>query len=252
MQMRPFAAFTVALVSLLSASRIGGIRETRSHRLLCQPTTESSTRASDSTASGPVNGLSWLRWPSGSAKKLNTTASDTLPPLSEAKASFLAAHGGDYGYQGWLDAYWQKEVGVRLPRGQHYLDYTGSALYANTQVKDASQMLLTEAFGNPHSRNPSSYRSAKMEEAARKRVLQWLGADEKDYVLVWTRSATEALKMVGEWFPWSAKPDYQPLKDVPPGGVSNKFVGHVSKCGGPLYFIKDQNTGKASHFVYTR
>lgn len=58
--------------------------------------------------------------------------------------------------------------------------------------------------------------------------------------------------MVGEWFPWSAEADYEPPKDVPPGGVSYHVVGHVSRCGGPLHFNSDKNIGKASHFVYTR
>lgn len=63
----------------------------------------------------------------------------------------------------------------------------GAALYANSQLQAATQMLATEAFGNPHSRNPSSYRSAQLEEDARARVLEWLGADPDEYVLVWTR-----------------------------------------------------------------
>lgn len=55
----------------------------------------------------------------------STAASSALPPLSKAKAAFLAEHGSSYGYNGWIDAHWQEEVGVRLPDDQHYLDFTG-------------------------------------------------------------------------------------------------------------------------------
>jgi hypothetical protein len=48
-------------------------------------------------------------------------------------------------------------------------------------------MLSQHAFGNPHSRNPSSHRSAEEQAAAAAQVLAWLGADPNEYVLVWTR-----------------------------------------------------------------
>uniref|UniRef100_A0A383WHU1 Aminotransferase class V domain-containing protein n=1 Tax=Tetradesmus obliquus TaxID=3088 RepID=A0A383WHU1_TETOB len=75
--------------------------------------------------------------------------------------------------------------------------------------------------------------------------------DLQEYVVVWTRSATEALKMVGEWFPWSPAHDWQPPRGTPSGGVTNSSVGHVSKCGGKLHF-KQADRDDSSHFMYTR
>jgi hypothetical protein len=45
--------------------------------------------------------------------------------LHTAKQAFLAAHGADYGYNGWMEQHWAAEVGQRLGPGQHYLDMTG-------------------------------------------------------------------------------------------------------------------------------
>jgi hypothetical protein len=45
--------------------------------------------------------------------------------LQQAKQQFLAQHGAGYGYGGWLDAHYEQEVGARLGKGHHYMDYTG-------------------------------------------------------------------------------------------------------------------------------
>ncbi|KAF8057669.1 hypothetical protein HT031_006018 [Scenedesmus sp. PABB004] len=185
---------------------------------------------------------------------LRPAAAARLPPLPEAKAAFLKAH-PEYGYGGWTDEHWEAEVGVRLP-GQHYLDHTGAAQYADSQLAAATALLAESAWGNPHSRNPSSLRAARAEEAARRRVLAWLGAGDDEYDLVWTRGATESLKMVGEYFPWSASPDWTCPTSTPPGGVTDDVVGTVSSCGKPLRIDDDDDAegggGARSHFVYTR
>jgi hypothetical protein len=56
-----------------------------------------------------------------STARHSTPATD----LEAAKAAFLQASGPAYGYGGWLDAQYEREVGSRLGPGQHYLDYTG-------------------------------------------------------------------------------------------------------------------------------
>lgn len=71
-----------------------------------------------------------------------TASSAELPPLAEAKAAFLAEHGSDYGYNGWIDAHWQQEVGVRLPGDQHYLDYTGMVITCCCACIDISLQAL--------------------------------------------------------------------------------------------------------------
>lgn len=49
---------------------------------------------------------------------------------------------------------------------EHYLDYTGSSVYANSQLEAVFAELRGHLFGNPHSANPSSsFASEKVEDA---------------------------------------------------------------------------------------
>ena len=70
-------------------------------------------------------------------------AAAVQPVLSaeDAKAQFLQQWGHQYGYQGAIDALYAREIGMRLPPGQHYLDYTGSALYCRTPLQAAFEDL---------------------------------------------------------------------------------------------------------------
>ena len=54
-----------------------------------------------------------------------------------AKRDFLDRWGADYGYGGRIDELYDQEIGSRLPEGQHYLDYTGSALYCRSAIQAA-------------------------------------------------------------------------------------------------------------------
>lgn len=87
--------------------------------------------------------------------------------------------------------------------GQVYLDFTGSGLYAASQVRRHAEWLLGAVYGNPHSINPTSQASTDALEAARARVLAYFGADPAEYALVFTANASQALKLVGEAFPFS-------------------------------------------------
>ncbi|GBF89223.1 molybdenum cofactor sulfurase [Raphidocelis subcapitata] len=145
------------------------------------------------------------------------------PDLLEAKAQFLSQN-PRYGYGGWLDANFESELGVRLC-GDHYLDFTGSALYTNSQVRAAAEELTRRGavYGNPHSTSPSSALAWEEVEAARARVLAHFGADPREYACVFTRSATEALKLVGESLPWvgrrsGSSPAAAAAGDAPTGG----------------------------------
>jgi selenocysteine lyase/cysteine desulfurase len=78
-----------------------------------------------------------------------------------------------------------------------YLDYAGSALYAQSQVDTHRALLARSVFGNPHSAQHASSGSAAVIEAARRQVLRFLdGAD--DYVVCFTANATAAIKLVAE------------------------------------------------------
>jgi selenocysteine lyase/cysteine desulfurase len=49
------------------------------------------------------------------------------------------------------------------------------------------QELTSRAFGNPHSRNPSSSKSTQEVEGARQLVLQFFNADPNEYHVVFTK-----------------------------------------------------------------
>jgi molybdenum cofactor sulfurtransferase len=55
---------------------------------------------------------------------------------------------------------------------EHYLDYTGSSVYANSQLEAIFRELRGHLFGNPHSANPSSSFASERVEAARDLVLK--------------------------------------------------------------------------------
>ena len=50
------------------------------------------------------------------------------------------------------------EFGRLDATGQAYLDYTGSGLYAERQVRAHAELLGRSVLGNPHSENPASRR----------------------------------------------------------------------------------------------
>lgn len=61
-----------------------------------------------------------------------------------------------------------------------------------------AEFLKSNLLGNPHSANPSSTFSAKIEAETRKAVLEFFGADPEEYDVVFTANATAGLKLVGE------------------------------------------------------
>lgn len=90
-----------------------------------------------------------------------------------------------------------------MKANEHYMDYTGSSLYCNSQVEGAIQELKSRVFGNPHSANPSSELTTEKVEEVRDMVLRFFNADPLEYNVVFTPSATGSLKLIGETFPWT-------------------------------------------------
>lgn len=91
----------------------------------------------------------------------------------------------------------------RLDRAGHvYLDYTGSGLYADSQVQEHLELLRNRVFGNPHSINPTSRSSTEGVERCRSRVLDYFGASPREYTVAFTANASQALKLVGEAYPF--------------------------------------------------
>jgi len=102
-----------------------------------------------------------------------------------------------------IDELREREYG-RLDRlGQVYLDYTGSGLYAESQVRRHQELLLGSVLGNPHSSNPTSLAATQLIESARRAVLDFFHASPDEYIVVFTQNASGALKLVGEAYPFS-------------------------------------------------
>jgi selenocysteine lyase/cysteine desulfurase len=113
---------------------------------------------------------------------------------------FLTAH-PEYGSTGLLDALRASEYG-RLDAQHHvYLDYTGAALHAESQIRQHAELLNGAVFGNPHSASPTSTGMTRLVEQARQAVLAWFNA-AGEYTAVFTQNATAALKHVGESYPF--------------------------------------------------
>jgi selenocysteine lyase/cysteine desulfurase len=93
-------------------------------------------------------------------------------------------------------------------RGHVYLDYTGGGLYADSQVRAHTNLLLGNVFGNPHSTNPTSLAMTHLVERAREAVLEFFNASPDEYVIVFTQNASGALKLVGEAYPFCPGGNY--------------------------------------------
>ena len=88
---------------------------------------------------------------------------------------------------------------ARLDRvNEAYLDFTGSALYADAQITAHSERMRRGVFGNPHSENGPSKLSTEIIEEARERVLAFLDAPRDEYVVCFTANTTAAIKIVAE------------------------------------------------------
>ena len=98
---------------------------------------------------------------------------------------------------------------ARLDREQHvYLDYTGGALYAESQLHQHIKLLSERVFGNPHSTNPTSAATTYLVERARTAVLKYFHASPDEYTAIFTANATGALKLVGEAYPFDIGSKY--------------------------------------------
>jgi molybdenum cofactor sulfurtransferase len=97
---------------------------------------------------------------------------------------------------------------ARLDDLKHvYLDYTGAGLYADCQMRDHMELLRSNVFGNPHSLNPTSRAMTDLCDQARALVLKFFNASPDEYTVIFTSNASNALKLVGESFPF--KPEGQ-------------------------------------------
>jgi selenocysteine lyase/cysteine desulfurase len=132
---------------------------------------------------------------------MNVSSASRSPVLDAAFEAFLAAH-PEYEQTRSLDELRTREFARLDEQGHVYLDYTGSGLYAASQVRRHSELLLGRVLGNPHSSNPTSVESTQLLERCRQRILGFFGADPTEYAVVFTANASQALKLVGESYPF--------------------------------------------------
>jgi molybdenum cofactor sulfurtransferase len=104
-----------------------------------------------------------------------------------------------------LDVLREREYAGLDRSGHIYLDYTGAGLYATSQVRDHVKLLESDVFGNPHSQNPTSAGIAELIERCRSKVLAYFNASRNDYVVIFTANASQALKLVGEAYPFDSE-----------------------------------------------
>ena len=97
---------------------------------------------------------------------------------------------------------------VHAPGAFHYMDFTGASLYTERQLDDITRLLSTGVYGNPHSKSASSRLSTGHVDDVRHKLYQYFRADPEEYVIVFTRSATGALTLLGEAFPFSPNSTY--------------------------------------------
>ena len=77
---------------------------------------------------------------------------------------------------------------------QIYLDYTGAGVYADTTVEDINELV----------KQPTIFKDRdRVIQSTKEKLLEFLGAPPDTYDVHFLASATQALKAVGEHFPWS-------------------------------------------------
>src|SRR5258708_1959472 len=96
-----------------------------------------------------------------------------------------------------------REFARLAANGHAYLDYTGSALYADSQLRAHHELLRDGLFGNPHSDSAPSRASTEAIESARRTVLRFFDVDESTHDVCFVANTSAAIKLVAESYPFS-------------------------------------------------
>ena len=89
-----------------------------------------------------------------------------------------------------------------------YLDYTAANLPPRSLMARHLDLLRGQVLGNPHSTNPASSLTMELVERTRRAVLAFFNASADDWVVIFTANATQALKLVGESYPFEPGGEY--------------------------------------------
>ena len=121
--------------------------------------------------------------------------------------AFEHAH-PSYGATRALDDLRKRDYPLLDGLGHVYLDYTAGNLIPLSLVERHTALLRDHVLGNPHSTNPASALTTTFVEQARLSVLEFFNADPDEYVVIFTANATQALKLVGESYPFDQASEY--------------------------------------------
>lgn len=105
----------------------------------------------------------------------------------------------------WFAALRAREFARLDQTGEAYLDYTGSGLYADRQVRLHAEAMRRGVFGNPHSESGPSRASTEALAAARERVRRFFDADAAEWEVVFTANASGALRLVAEGYDFETR-----------------------------------------------
>ncbi|OHT05952.1 molybdenum cofactor sulfurase [Tritrichomonas foetus] len=120
-----------------------------------------------------------------------------------------------------------------LTKDSIYLDYTGAGVYSDFAF-DQYKTELTQRYFPGHPLSSFRETSENTIDKIRDEILDFVGADPKIYSVIFLASATQALKLVGEIFPWTSQSVYAYTR-----------YNHNSVLGIRQYAIDSNSTFKA-------
>lgn len=125
---------------------------------------------------------------------------------------------------------------ARLDRQDHvYLDYTGSALYGESQIRAHHELLRDGLFGNPHSEHRPSRASTDVINEARAALLSFFDVDARTHDVIFTANTTAAIKLVAESYPFA--PDTACILSADNHNSINGIREYARKAGAPVRYL---------------
>ncbi len=128
-----------------------------------------------------------------------------------------------------------REFGRLDAQNHAYLDYTGSALYGDSQLSAHHALMREGIFGNPHSDSAPSRASTAVIDAARRTLLRFLDADESTHDVCFTANTSAAIKLVAESYPFS--PESGCFLSVDNHNSVNGIREYARRAGGRVRYL---------------
>ncbi|EFA79465.1 molybdenum cofactor sulfurase [Heterostelium album PN500] len=141
----------------------------------------------------------------------NQYSHQRISEFEKQQQSFLNQYSDSYGYNQRIDHIRNNDFSVLNGKVTTqstnccYLDHTASTIPSSVQLDLVNQDLKSTIYANPHSLNPIGLKTTESIDQARERILQLFSAPYRQYTVVFTSGCTDALKKVGEYFPWQSK-----------------------------------------------